>query len=118
MSKMKLEPNPMEFAPSDAASQKRYAKLAKSAERGLYKDSIKLKCLDCCGWEYTEAKKCEVTGCPLFAANRKIFGIEIVAEARKMKPDCKTKGCTNKVFVASTGLCSKCLKERKSAETD
>lgn len=27
--------------------------------------AIRLKCLDCCAYSYSEVEKCELTGCPL-----------------------------------------------------
>jgi hypothetical protein len=36
--------------------------------------AIELKCLECCAWERSEAARCEIPGCPLWALNRRIFG--------------------------------------------
>ena len=36
--------------------------------------AIKLGCLDCCAWDYAEAKRCEIKTCPLWAFNQRIFG--------------------------------------------
>jgi hypothetical protein len=35
--------------------------------------AIELKCLDCVGWVYAEARQCGITSCPLWAASRRIF---------------------------------------------
>jgi hypothetical protein len=51
----------------------RYRRTGEQAGRGWSLSAVKLKCLDCCGWEYTEAKRCEVTDCPLWLLNRRIF---------------------------------------------
>ena len=62
--------NPHRFA--SKVVRARYEKLAAVAHYQP-QASIKLKCLDCCGWEYTEAKRCEINTCPLWALNRWIF---------------------------------------------
>lgn len=36
--------------------------------------AVELHCIDCCGWERTEAAHCEVRQCALWALNRRIFG--------------------------------------------
>ena len=36
--------------------------------------AVELHCIDCCGWERTEAARCEVRGCSLWALNVRIFG--------------------------------------------
>ena len=36
--------------------------------------AIELKCLDCAAWYRPEAARCDVTSCPLWAFNRRIFG--------------------------------------------
>ena len=51
----------------------RYWKRALMVDRS-FKAAIELKCLDCYAWEYTEAKKCESVGCPLYAIHSRIFG--------------------------------------------
>lgn len=35
---------------------------------------VELHCIDCCGWERTEAARCEIWQCPLWALNLRIFG--------------------------------------------
>ena len=67
--------DPLATMPSDLPeSQKRYyAKLAEKAPT-QYRSAVKLKCLECCAWDRGEVKRCEVSGCPLWAMNRRIFG--------------------------------------------
>jgi hypothetical protein len=36
--------------------------------------AAELHCVDCCGWQRTEAVRCEVRQCALWALNRRIFG--------------------------------------------
>jgi hypothetical protein len=38
-----------------------------------YRTAVELKCLECCAWQRTEARRCEIQGCPLWAVNRRIF---------------------------------------------
>ena len=54
----------------------RYKKAAEQARDGVPFKSIKLKCLDCCGWEHGEAKQCENSSCALWLLNGRIFGRE------------------------------------------
>ncbi len=68
-------PCPHGFAPRATETKRdrdRYEKTAALAHQQPMK-AIKLKCLDCCGWEYEEAKRCEIRTCPLWALNRRIF---------------------------------------------
>ena len=44
--------------------------------------AVELHCIDCCGWERTEAARCEVRQCTLWALNLRIFG----AGARRTRP--------------------------------
>ena len=62
--------DPGHHAPKEVGD--RYEKTAALAHRQA-QAAIKLKCLDCCGWEYPEAKQCEIRTCPLWALNRRIF---------------------------------------------
>jgi len=39
-----------------------------------YRAAVELKCLDCCAWQRTEARRCEIQGCPLWAVSGRIFG--------------------------------------------
>jgi hypothetical protein len=52
----------------------RYARLAEQAEAGRYRAAVKLKCIECAGWSYVEAKRCEIPTCALWAVSRRIFG--------------------------------------------
>jgi hypothetical protein len=36
--------------------------------------AIELKCLGCVAWDRPEAARCDASGCPLWAFNRRIFG--------------------------------------------
>ncbi len=38
-----------------------------------YRAAVELKCLDCCAWQRTEARRCEIRGCPLWAVSARIF---------------------------------------------
>jgi hypothetical protein len=53
-------------------TQRRYEKLAKRSARNPL-DAIKLKCIECCGWDFVEAKRCDIKCCPLWSMNRRIF---------------------------------------------
>ena len=44
--------------------------------------AVELHCIDCSGWERTEAARCEVRQCALWALNRRIFGVG----ARRKQP--------------------------------
>ena len=61
---------PLSLAPESARG--RYARRAAGAHREPMA-AIKLKCLDCSGWTYREAKECQIRSCPLWALNRWIF---------------------------------------------
>jgi hypothetical protein len=39
-----------------------------------YRAAVELKCLDCCAWQRTEARNCQIRGCPLWAVSGRIFG--------------------------------------------
>lgn len=66
--------NPLETMPSDVPKTKkaRWVKLSRRAGKS-YRAAVELKCLECVAWERAEAKRCELTGCALYAFNRKIF---------------------------------------------
>lgn len=66
---------PPEFHPERNTPPEMRGKLAKSLARchGSYPVAIRLKCLDCSGWIYKEAKLCTVTSCPLWAIRRYVF---------------------------------------------
>jgi hypothetical protein len=38
-----------------------------------YRAAVELKCLDCCAWERTEARSCNIRGCPLWAVSARVF---------------------------------------------
>jgi hypothetical protein len=65
------EYRPLAFCPR--SSRKRYSLTAERASRGAYRDAVKLKCLDCCGWEYPEAQRCQIPTCALWSHNQRIF---------------------------------------------
>ena len=44
--------------------------------------AVELRCIDCCGWERTEAARCDARTCSLWALNRRIFA----AGARRKRP--------------------------------
>jgi hypothetical protein len=48
-----------------------------------YRAAVQLKCLDCCAWQRTEARRCEIRGCPLWAVSGRIFGRSSRAEGRR-----------------------------------
>ena len=56
-----------------ASQERAWRRLAKVAGRQA-RAAIKLKCLDCAAWYRLEAAQCEITTCPLWALNRRIFG--------------------------------------------
>jgi hypothetical protein len=49
-----------------------WLKLADQAATS-YRAAVELKCLDCCAWDRTEARRCEIRGCPLRAVSARIF---------------------------------------------
>ncbi len=51
----------------------RWERLASRAATS-YRAAVELKCLECSSWERTEAKRCEIAGCPLWALSGRIFG--------------------------------------------
>ena len=53
--------------------RRRWERLAARAATS-YRAAVELKCLECCAWERTEAKRCALNGCPLWALCRRIFG--------------------------------------------
>ncbi len=40
-----------------------------------FRAAVELKCLDCVSWDRPEATRCQIRKCPLWAANRSIFGV-------------------------------------------
>lgn len=66
------KPDPM-YHFRAAGLEKRYEKRGVEANKGFGKASIILKCIECSGMEYAEAKICKINTCPLFVMNRKYF---------------------------------------------
>ena len=56
--------DPLNLCP--ARLRPRYRARADRAQAGRYRDAVALKCIDCCGWQYAEAKRCEITSCALW----------------------------------------------------
>ena len=54
----------------------RYGKQAERSQREP-RVAIKLMCISCCGWEYNEAKRCQISGCPLWTLSNRIFNREM-----------------------------------------
>jgi len=54
-------------------SREHWYRLAARAHQS-YRAAVELKCLDCCGWDRPEAKRCAIVTCALWAMNRRIFG--------------------------------------------
>lgn len=50
------------------------------------KDAIRLKCLDCCCYQYSEIKACTITNCPLypFRNGKNPFRRELTEEEREV----------------------------------
>jgi hypothetical protein len=65
---------PLSTLPQDVPRRWRshWLKLADRA-KSSYRATVELKCLDCCAWQRTEARRCEIRGCPLLAVNTRIF---------------------------------------------
>lgn len=64
--------NPL-LATCPPRQRKRYSRTAQEALAGRYRAAVKIKCLECVAWEYSEAKRCVIRGCGLHALNRRIF---------------------------------------------
>lgn len=45
--------------------KKRYQKLADQALNGSRASAVKIKCLECCAWQYAESRTCQITDCAL-----------------------------------------------------
>jgi hypothetical protein len=50
----------------------RYKILAGKCDKS-FSSAIKMKCLDCCAWEYREAKACVIVTCPLWEISNRIY---------------------------------------------
>ena len=57
-----------------------WRKLADQAATS-YRAAVELKCLECCAWQRTEARRCEIRGCPLWTVSRRIFRSSTRSEA-------------------------------------
>ncbi len=66
---------PLATLPRDAprSYRHRWERLANEA-RTSYRAAVELKCLECCSWQRAEVKRCDITGCPLWALSCRIFG--------------------------------------------
>jgi len=75
---------PLSDLPQDVPRRWRHhwLKLAGKATTS-YRAAVELKCLECCAWQRTEARRCEIRGCPLWAVSRRIFGRSSGSEGRR-----------------------------------
>jgi len=73
-----VEPfSPLAHMPKDTPKghARFWGKLAARAKAGRSPlAAVELHCIDCCGWERTEAKGCRITTCALWQLNQRIFG--------------------------------------------
>ena len=68
--------NPVAYMPQDVPRTKaaRWKRIGRTIATGGHAlKAVELKCIDYCGWERSEAARCEVTTCALWALNRRIF---------------------------------------------
>ncbi len=49
------------------------AKRAEGDKKSALKAAVRLFCIQCYGWNAGEARRCEATGCPLYAQNLRVF---------------------------------------------
>jgi hypothetical protein len=63
--------DPLYYCPKELRA--RYLRTAEVARGGRASAAVKLKCLDCVGWDYPEAKRCETRQCALWLQNQKLF---------------------------------------------
>lgn len=61
---------PLKFCPEKLA--KDLERQAKMIDRSM-RAAIKIKCIECCGWNRVEVKGCQIKTCALYFHNRKIF---------------------------------------------
>ena len=73
-----------------------WLKLADQATTS-YRAAVELKCLDCCAWQRTEARRCEIRGCPLWAVSRRIFGRSSGSESRREQAQARASGRANRL---------------------
>lgn len=66
----------------------------KVKENKSMKDAIRLKCLDCCCYQFNEIKACTITNCPLypFRNGRNPFKRELTEEEKKALTERLRKG--------------------------
>ena len=63
--------NPLRLFPEGQARRHKVA--GRKAARGNFRAAVKLFCVECLGHSEADASTCDTTGCPLWAANRRIF---------------------------------------------
>ena len=75
MKKSAVRPNPPGYEPLKLAPSGVKQKLARKAARTAtsLRAAIEIKCIECCAWNRTEARNCEINTCALWASNRRIF---------------------------------------------
>lgn len=64
---------PLHYCPKEMVS--RYERTAGLAREGSAFQAVKLKCLDCMGWDYPETKRCNTPQCALWLLNRRVFNV-------------------------------------------
>ena len=57
-----------------------------------YRAAVELKCLDCCAWQRTETRSCEIRGCPLWAVSGRIFGRSSRSEGQREEAGARGSG--------------------------
>lgn len=55
----------------DTRKRSLYSKVASEAASGSFPAILKLKCLECCGWDKKAVRDCEIRSCALWVRNRK-----------------------------------------------
>lgn len=68
--------NRLEYDPLKLLEERRklhYSNMVKNATEGSFIAMIRLNCLDCCGWDTAEPKKCEIRHCAFWPIARKEF---------------------------------------------
>ena len=61
---------PNYLSPAQASRARRLA------SRSGPKAAVILKCWDCSGWDWLEARRCIVTSCPLYTLSRSYFRVK------------------------------------------
>lgn len=62
----KMQAFAQSFAEMRAETPKLYLPLIDKAEKGSLRACIKLKCLECSGWQSSEIRNCNIIGCSLY----------------------------------------------------